>query len=230
MAPSDPASLSSADVTATAIHLLAQQGYDSTSVDELADVLDVSRSTFFRRFGTKEEIVFADHTYLLERLGGVLADSEGDAFDAVNKACLTVIRYHVSRPEATLERRALLRSNPSLRERELVMAHRYERIFRAHLNAHLVDDESRGWMPSAYAAASVAVHNDALRTWFAEQKTDAVKHLQGELGDLADSFRRRVTAGAEVPARAGSRVVVAAFESDAAAETVLASIRRALDG
>ncbi|MCU1481695.1 MAG: TetR family transcriptional regulator [Subtercola sp.] len=229
MAIPDSAALSSADVTATAIHLLARHGYDQTSVDELADVLDLSRSTFFRRFGTKEEIVFADHTYLLERLGDVLADSEGDAFDAVNKACLTVIKYHVSRPEATLERRALLRSNPSLRERELVMAHRYERIFRAHLGAHLIGDESRGWMPSAYAAAAVAVHNDALRTWFADQNTDAVKHLQNELDDLADSFRRRVAAGSEMPPRAGSRVVVATFETDAQAEAVLASIRRALE-
>ena len=56
MAPSDLGSPSSADVTAIAIHLLAERGYDATSVDELAEALEVSRSTFFRRFGTKEDI------------------------------------------------------------------------------------------------------------------------------------------------------------------------------
>src|ERR1700712_5474962 len=110
MPPTEPVP-APADVTAVAIHLPVKQGYDATSVDELADALEVSRSTFFRRFGTKEDIVFADHTLLLERLSEVMAHNEGDAFDSVNKACLTVIRYHLSRPEATRERRALLREN-----------------------------------------------------------------------------------------------------------------------
>lgn len=218
---------SSSDVTAVAIRLLAERGYDSTSVDELADALEVSRSTFFRRFGTKEDIVFADHTYLLDRLGEVMANADGDAFDAVNTACLTVIRYHLSRPDATLERRALLRSNPSLRERELVMAHRYERAFRAHLTTQREDSNEHGWMPSAYAAAAVAVHNDALRAWFADERIDAVRLLQGDLADLAASFRRQVNDAADA-SRGGARVLVASFESDASIDSVMAGIRRAI--
>lgn len=224
MATLDPSTTSAADVTATAIHFLSERGYDSTSVDELADALEVSRSTFFRRFGTKEDIVFADHTFLLDRLDDVMANAEGDAFDAVNSACLTVIRYHLSRPEASRERRALLRSNPSLRERELVMAHRYERVFRMHLNTQLTHSARRGWMPSAYAAAAVAVHNDALRAWFEDDGIDAVRFLQGELADLADSFRQH---GA--PERPGSRVVVATFELDTPIDRVMANIRRAVE-
>ncbi|WP_157157326.1 TetR/AcrR family transcriptional regulator [Diaminobutyricimonas sp. LJ205] len=218
------AAQSSPDVTAAAIHLLAEHGYDTTSVDELADALKVSRSTFFRRFGTKEDIVFADHTFLLERLGDVMATAHGDAFDAVNKGCLTVLEYHLSRPEATLERRALLRSNPSLRERELVMSHRYERVFRTHLSAQLGDESARGWVASAYAASAVAVHNDALRAWFADSGIDAPRRLNADLSELAQSYRR--SSGP----RSRSRIVLTAYETDAPIETVMAKIRHAVEG
>jgi len=222
----DSAQNSPTDVTARAIRLLAQRGYDSTLVEELADALDISRSTFFRRFGTKEDIVFADHAYLLGRLGNVMASAEGDAFHAVNLACLSVIKYHLSRPEATLERRALLRSNPSLRNRELVMSHQYERAFRTHLSASSARPILQSWMPSAYAAAAVAVHNDALRAWFADNDIDAVRLLQNELSHLADSLRQY----GSPEGRARSRLVVASFEPDAAVETVVAGIRRMLEG
>ncbi|WP_167138057.1 TetR/AcrR family transcriptional regulator [Diaminobutyricimonas sp. TR449] len=220
------AAQSSVDATAAAIHLLAERGYDATPVDELADALEVSRSTFFRRFGTKEDIVFADHTFLLDRLGDVMTSVRGDAFDAVNKACLTVLEYHLSRPEATLERRELLRSNPSLRERELVMSHRYERVFRAHLSAHLADEFAREWVASAYAASAVAVHNDSLRAWFENSGIDAPRRLQTDLSELAQSFRQSSGPGQ----RSRSRVVLTAYETDAPIETVMAKIRQAVEG
>lgn len=215
----------SGDTTATAIHLLYERGYDSTSVDDLADMLQISRSTFFRRWGTKEDIVFADHTLLLNRLREILGATEGDAFEMINTACLTVLKYHVSRPAATLERRALLRSNPPLRERELVMAHRYEREFRGHLTARLAESEERGWVSSAYAAGAVAIHNDALRAWFADQTVDAIRILQADLDRFAHMFRAYAT-----PASDGvtSRVVVTLYEANAPIDKVMANISAAL--
>ncbi|WP_166875012.1 TetR/AcrR family transcriptional regulator [Salinibacterium sp. ZJ450] len=219
-----PAALSAPDIAAVAIELLAERGYDATSVGELADALEVSRSTFFRRFKTKEDIVFADHTYLLERLANSLADDTADPFAAVNAACLVVLKYHMARPESTLKRHALLRSNPSLRERELVMSHRYERIFRDHLKSRLQDDGDQSWVASAYAAAAVAVHNDALRGWFEDESIEVAAILQRQLGELAQAFRSRVSPAGQQAAR----VVVAVYDPSAPAEAILDSIRGAL--
>ena len=58
----------SGDAVTTAIRLLAAQGYDATTVDQLAHATGVSRATFFRKYGSKEDIVFADHASNLERL------------------------------------------------------------------------------------------------------------------------------------------------------------------
>jgi len=43
-----------------AMRLFEQQGYAATTVDQIAEAADVSPSTFFRYFPTKEDVVLAD--------------------------------------------------------------------------------------------------------------------------------------------------------------------------
>src|SRR6266516_841718 len=43
-----------------AMRLIREQGYDATTVEQIAEAAEVSPSTFFRYFPTKEDVVLQD--------------------------------------------------------------------------------------------------------------------------------------------------------------------------
>ena len=58
--------------------LFTRQGFDGTTVEEIADACEVSPRTFFRYFPTKEDVLFGDSEARRERLLAVLADQPAD--------------------------------------------------------------------------------------------------------------------------------------------------------
>jgi AcrR family transcriptional regulator len=62
-----------------AMDLFTRQGFDGTTVEEIADACEVSPRTFFRYFPTKEDVLFVDADARRERLLAVLADQPADA-------------------------------------------------------------------------------------------------------------------------------------------------------
>jgi AcrR family transcriptional regulator len=47
-------------IQAHAMRLFAEQGYDATTVEQIAEAAEISPSTFFRYFKTKEDVVIQD--------------------------------------------------------------------------------------------------------------------------------------------------------------------------
>ncbi|RAX15691.1 TetR family transcriptional regulator [Pseudarthrobacter sp. AG30] len=223
---------------AAAIELLAKQGFDATSVEELAEASGMSRSTFFRRFGSKEDVVFADHERILQQVNTRLADSRLEPLAAVADAALLVFDHHLRNRATSLARYGLLQAVPALRDRELVTSHRYERAFLRYLNDTLPRDGRREYAAVAFAAAVVAVHNAFLRQWlrapFAAGESgqpDRAAALARELAALAETFRPTLLGpGAPVDAteQKAATVVVTVLAGPADKDAIARAVRDAL--
>ncbi|MFI8516820.1 TetR/AcrR family transcriptional regulator [Streptomyces sp. NPDC085481] len=74
-----------------ALELFTTQGYEGTTVDEIADAVDVSQRTFFRYFATKEDVAFAVQQMVEERFLDALTErpAEEGPLEAMRNAVLS---------------------------------------------------------------------------------------------------------------------------------------------
>lgn len=157
-------------ITEAAFRLFASQGYAATSVDDIAAAAGVSRSTFFRTYGSKEAVVFPDHDQLLrlveERLHATSADA---ALAAVTEAVKVVLFHYMGEGDRARERYRLVSTVPALRERELMSGARYQQLFRRFLSDWGDGSEVSELRAELMAAAVVAAHNRVLRRWLRDE-------------------------------------------------------------
>lgn len=211
-----------AETAARAVRYLTEHGFESTTAGELADAMGMSRSTFFRRFGSKEEVIFTDHDLALARLERLLPDTDLPPEQVITRATLEVLHVLVRDTDTARLRWELIRRNPGLRERELVITHRYERVF-ADFLARTASPGTPSWAPVALAAGLVAVHNAALWRWLRHSDARALGALERELSDLTARFSPWFGGGEH-----SARVVVAAFEVGASPDEVLSAVAEQL--
>ncbi len=102
------------DLQRAAIDLVEANGYPATSVDEICDRAEVSRSTFFRYFGSKDAVFGSD---ILEEELIALLDAPGppSLADLENRICAGLAALPAADWEIERRRMHLLRTVPELR-------------------------------------------------------------------------------------------------------------------
>jgi AcrR family transcriptional regulator len=154
---------------AAAFDLFAEQGYDVTTVDHIAERAGVGRSTYFRTFRTKEEAIFPDHEAVLARLRERFAAASTEhSVLAVVEAARTVLRTYLADGPRARARYALTRAVPALRAREVASQQQYQQTFREFIRTWMAD------LPAELmAGAVVTAHNHVLRRWLRGTLSDA---------------------------------------------------------
>jgi len=211
-------------VVVAALDLFARQGFEATSVEQIAQAAGVSRSTFFRQFGGKDDVVFADHEALLRMLREYLGRHHDNPWTAVCDASIKVFRHFAADPELARRRYAVVRQVPALRDREIVAVFRYERLF---------DEYLRQAMPGldplvavSFAAEITAIHNHVLRRLIRGSKRVPVSVLRAAL----DAALHRFGVLEPDATSAGDDVVVAVFPRRMPAAEVARRLRTELPG
>jgi AcrR family transcriptional regulator len=115
-------------LTRAAQRLFATQGFDRTTVDEIAETAGVSRRTFFHHFASKEDVVLSRHEDFERALVDAIRTCPSDVpLRAVAEQAMVAALQQFDAEEAQLLEEIKLKT-PALRERE---QGKYERLERA---------------------------------------------------------------------------------------------------
>jgi AcrR family transcriptional regulator len=108
----------------SAFALFAEQGYHETTVEQIAAGAGLARSTFFRYFRDKREIVFCGLDGLAPAIGASVenAPPEQTPLEAIETsfADLAATSFPAERRDLVPLRAAVVAATPELRERELM--------------------------------------------------------------------------------------------------------------
>lgn len=212
-----------ARLVTAAFALFEEQGFHETTVEDIAARAGTGRTTFFRHFRGKEDVVFPDHDQLLARVDARLGTAApGTREVALREAARIVLDHYLADGEAARARYRLTRAVPALRDRESASVQRYLRLFRTHTRTWLAGEPGGELRAEVLSAAVITAHNHVLRGW-----------LRGEAGDVDEAFDAAISwvlslAGAATDAGPVTTVVVHRGPGDV--EQVLREVRSALGG
>jgi AcrR family transcriptional regulator len=159
----------------SAITLFAEQGYEETTVAEIATCAGLTKRTFFRYFSDKREVLFSGGDDLEHLWVEAVATAPPGAgpLAAVTAGFDPVAEMFVERHHFAGVRAAIIEANPELRERELIKLQNLA----ASIEAALV---GRGFSANAAvlaAQAGVTVFHVAFARWVQQDDPTAFRRL-----------------------------------------------------
>jgi AcrR family transcriptional regulator len=202
-----------------AFALFAERGYEQTSIDDITERAGLGRTTFFRHYRSKEDVIFPDHDRMLEQVRSRLrASGHGTALVAVADAARLVLQGYLDEGDLARRRYALTSTVPALRDREIVSVARYQRVFREFLADQAGDPGEPAQLRAELAAAAVvAAHNHVLRRWLRGESREPLADLDAAMRQVLALF----TGGAP-----GQGTTIAVFRTDEDLDTLLPALRR----
>lgn len=176
------------ELQAVALRLFADQGFDAVTIDDIAAAAEVSKSTFYRYFESKEDVLLGRKTEALALLRDALSRRPTDEppVEAARQAYLQVAQLFEYDREQKLAVATISRSTPSLVARDLEHQAAFEQLLRDDFSARLGDTASKleVWV---LAAQVIAVMHAALDCWLDDGGTQ-------NLTDLMDGALRGLVA------------------------------------
>jgi AcrR family transcriptional regulator len=207
-----------------AFTLFDERGYEQTTVDDITERAGLGRTTFFRYYRSKEDVIFPDHDRLLAQIKDRLAtSSHRTALAAVSDAVRLVLLHYLDEGDLARRRYALTSRVPALRDREIASVARYQRLFREFISDWMADPaEPAPLRAELMAAAVVAAHNHVLRRWLRGDSPDPIAEVDEAMRQVIDLFAAPV--GRALAADSGTTVV--AFRTGQDLDALIPALRR----
>jgi TetR/AcrR family transcriptional regulator, regulator of mycofactocin system len=172
-----------------ALRLFAAQGFDDTTVDQIAAEAGVSRRTFFRYFDSKSDVLWGEFDLEVENLRRELATMPAklSVMDAVRTAVLAVNHYGPDDVPELRARMNLISVTPELAASAALHYDAWERVI-IEFVALRAKQPADSLYPLAVGRATLATCRAAYERWAARADADLVVYLDAALRALAAGF------------------------------------------
>ena len=172
-----------------ALELYVAQGYEQTTVAEIAERAGVTARTFFRHYADKREVLFAGSAHLQERMVAAVEAAPADAgpVEAVAAGLAAAADMLGGNHAYSKRRLAVVTANPELLERELIKMARLAEALTVALRVRGVAAADA----RLAAEAGIAVFRTGFERWvegpssaeLATVLSDAMRQLRGLVAD-----------------------------------------------
>jgi AcrR family transcriptional regulator len=177
-----------AELAEVAFDLFRREGFDNVTIQDLAEAAAVSRSTFLRYFGSKEDAVLD----AVDARGDQLTDAlrarpaEEDDWTAIRRALDTVIEPYHQDPAKALAMTRLIMGTPALWARQMEKQHGWRPALAEALAGRTDPPRPMTLALTVRATAALVCLNIALDHWTASDgRLDLVALLDEAFAALA---------------------------------------------
>ena len=166
-----------------ALRLFAEQGYEQTTVEDIAEAADVAVRTFFRYFSSKQDVLFGDVvTDRVKRLRSELA-ARPPAEPPIESLLVVMDLLDFDGPEEEeqiLARMHLMRQQPSFVSRYLEIIDDMRMAVVEFVATRTGLDPRRHLYPMLLAGACAASWDASLKLWVESGATVSLRDLRHE--------------------------------------------------
>lgn len=161
-----------------ALELFETDGFERTTVAEIAERAQLTERTFYRYFEDKREVLFAGTGHLEELVAAEIASAPTPAapIETVIEAIKAIAVILEDQRDFGLRRSAVIAANPELKERELIkIAQLADRAAAALVERGV--DEAEAWMAAEVGAM---VFKSSFDRWSSSGATASLSALMDD--------------------------------------------------
>jgi AcrR family transcriptional regulator len=179
-------------IRASALRLFREQGYDTTTVEQIAAAAGVSHMTFFRYFPAKEDVVLSDDYDPLIASAIAQTPATWPVISRIRTVLAEGLRliYDTNR-DTLFDQVKLIVATPALRDRLWADQIATQQLILQALSAGQ-DEQRPSFQTRVTVAACLAAASTAILTWVESDGTSELPDLMAQAFDtLADPGRVR---------------------------------------
>ncbi|HTU71760.1 MAG TPA: TetR family transcriptional regulator [Candidatus Baltobacteraceae bacterium] len=169
-----------------ALRLFTEQGFEQTTVEQIAEAAGISPATFYRYFTSKEDSVVTDEYDPIVIQALMERPADEPAIDSVRAVMTGVLAKYFDRDRDLLAaRHQLLRKTPSLQVASFEEQERATELFSALIARHLRRPANDLDVRIACGAVTGALR-EAVGLWFAQGATGGEQRIREVLNHAID--------------------------------------------